>query len=117
MRLLDYSNPETKKVTKYIISSIVESNIKYVANSEDEQERITLLKKSSDDVSIFFFEDNIYITAKLSVYAYKGLITDLLIIQKQVMEEIRLFTGLICEGVNLQIEKCMLMAGEKRKDA
>ncbi|MDQ0272401.1 putative alkaline shock family protein YloU [Cytobacillus purgationiresistens] len=111
MRLLEDSNPETMKVAKYIISSIIESNVKELGMNgviEPQMHTISLFKKSSDDISIAFHQNQVSVKVKLTVIGYIGLIENLTILQKQIAEEIKLFTGLEAKKIHLYIAKMMV---------
>lgn len=97
---------EKQKVRKFIISSIVESNLRYL-KMDGAEEKIRLIRRSSEDI-ITRLDDPIIIEVRLSIIPYKEVLTDLLVLQKQIIEDIRLLTGLRVGKVILKVEHCFI---------
>lgn len=98
---------EKQKVLKFIISSIVESNIRYIGKMGGAEERIRLLRKSNDEM-MMLLDEPIIIQIRLGIMIYNDVLTDLVILQKQIIEDIRLLTGLLVEKVILKIDQCFI---------
>lgn len=111
MMQLEKRDVEKQKVRKFIISSIVESNIRYL-QMDGAEEKVRLIRRSSEDI-ITRLDDQVIIEVRLSIIPYKEVLTDLMILQKQIIEDIRLLTGLRVGKVVLKIEHCSIDSIEK----